>query len=246
MQTNCLTETQFMRYLNDEVTSIEARQIDRHLAHCALCSDAIEGAMSVQPTDFQHTTHQLDNKFKTTPVMREKTLQLFTQPSRKMLWGIAASFALVVTAASAYYYSSSSNKEAVATVITTPTASDSITTTETTPTVNTPIATPTTTIATPIVAPNSTTFVPAPSAITRDTVKANPTTSTAVVTVGAAKPGSAIVTTSPVATSADMAVAETKKETVSQESKDKNTTKVSDDITQRPDPTGSYQGASNS
>ncbi len=250
MQTNCLTESQFMRYLNDEVTPNEARLMDRHLATCALCSDAIEGAMSVQASDFQHTTHQLDNKFKTTPVMREKTLQFLTQPSRKMLWGIAASFALVATAATAYYYSSSNNAATVANVTTTPTATDALTTTETTlPTTTTTTTVPTTTIATPLIAPNGATILPAPSAITKDSITKvtsalNPTavvttTGTAVVTTTAkAQP------TTPATPSADMAVAETKKE-MEQVAKDKNTVNLNEEIAQRPDPTGNYQGATN-
>ncbi len=42
---NCLTQDQILRYLRDKTSPEEIRAIDRHLAHCALCSDAIEGAM---------------------------------------------------------------------------------------------------------------------------------------------------------------------------------------------------------
>ncbi len=247
MQTNCLTETQFMRYLNDEVNAIEARQIDRHLASCALCSDAMEGAMSVQPSDFQHTTLNLDNNFKTTPVMREKTLQFLTQPSRKLFWGIAASFALIATATTAYYSSSYQDAQTVADISTIPTASDALTTTETT----LPVTTTNTAAApiTPIATPNGTTILPAPSAITRDSIKATTTVpTTTVVTTGATKQpdaGTAIVPTSPAAPTPSIAVAEAKKETTLQESKDKYMEKPQE-VTTRADPTGSYQGASNS
>jgi TolA-binding protein len=46
----CLAETQMLKYIEGTMTRDEERIVDKHIAACDLCSDAIEGAMSL-PTE---------------------------------------------------------------------------------------------------------------------------------------------------------------------------------------------------
>jgi TolA-binding protein len=249
MQTNCLTEAQLMRYLNDEVTASEARQIDRHLAHCALCSDAMEGALSVESTNFKHTTLNLDTHFKQSPIMREKTLQFLAQPSRRLLWGVAASFALVASAVTAYFYSSGTKNAQATSQIAQSIRPDS--TTVANPIVTTETANPTTALTT-IVNPKATTTtvttLPAPSATAKDstTQKAQvvPSTSTVASAEGKNITPTAAVVPAPAPSTEITAIDSYKKGAKDKEEK-KEVAKVEENAVQRADPTANYQGASN-
>jgi hypothetical protein len=49
----CLTEEQLLRYAEGAMTRGEERAVDRHIASCDMCSDAVEGAMMLPVPDFK-------------------------------------------------------------------------------------------------------------------------------------------------------------------------------------------------
>ncbi|HVB04558.1 MAG TPA: zf-HC2 domain-containing protein [Chitinophagaceae bacterium] len=46
----CLNSQELINYLSGELSDTAKRRIELHLAGCALCSDALEGLASVQPS----------------------------------------------------------------------------------------------------------------------------------------------------------------------------------------------------
>ncbi|MBL7813868.1 MAG: hypothetical protein JNL70_02595 [Saprospiraceae bacterium] len=108
----CLTEVQLLRYLHDECSVAEEKAIDRHLTHCPMCSDALEGAMSLNAARLERSLKHLDTKINEeyspkTPIIDEKKpIQATTEPtmtvvqggkSRRWLWA-AAGIAALATA----------------------------------------------------------------------------------------------------------------------------------------------------
>ena len=62
---NCLSEAQLLQYLRDECSSAEEKAIDRHLTHCPMCSDALEGAMLLNSARLERSLGRLDVKIET-------------------------------------------------------------------------------------------------------------------------------------------------------------------------------------
>ncbi|NJN33968.1 MAG: hypothetical protein HC817_06700 [Saprospiraceae bacterium] len=57
-----LTEEDIRQYVQDEMPRNEVRRVDAHLEECLLCSDALEGVMSLQVVDFEQIMTSLDDK----------------------------------------------------------------------------------------------------------------------------------------------------------------------------------------
>jgi hypothetical protein len=62
---DCLSQDQLSRYVQDECRLEEMRWIDRHLLNCPMCSDAVEGAMLSDMTDFQSVMSRVEAKIDT-------------------------------------------------------------------------------------------------------------------------------------------------------------------------------------
>ena len=62
---NCLTEAQLLQYLGDECSSAEEKAVDRHLTHCPMCSDALEGTMLLNSARLERSLGRLDVKIET-------------------------------------------------------------------------------------------------------------------------------------------------------------------------------------
>lgn len=102
---NCLTEVQLLRYLHDECRTDEVRAIDRHLTHCPMCSDALEGVMLLGKGRLERSLKHLDAQIntgfssKTTIFELEKPVMTVVKKPKSRLWlWAAASVAIVVTA----------------------------------------------------------------------------------------------------------------------------------------------------
>ena len=102
---NCLTEAQLTRYLRDECSADEVRAIDRHLTHCPMCSDALEGAILLSAPRLERSLKHLDTKIsmefsEKTPIVdaQKPVMTVVKSPKRYgWLWA-AASIAVLVTA----------------------------------------------------------------------------------------------------------------------------------------------------
>ncbi len=101
---NCLTQEQILRYLRDETLPDETRAIDRHIGHCPMCSDAIEGAMMLDSKDLEKAF--LQSKAYILEKTNEKNLQktalkVVRTPNRYLRYALsaAASLAVLVVAA---------------------------------------------------------------------------------------------------------------------------------------------------
>jgi hypothetical protein len=58
----CLTEEQLLRYAEGVMTRDEERAVDRHIASCDMCSDAVEGAMMIPVQDFKKHSASIGDK----------------------------------------------------------------------------------------------------------------------------------------------------------------------------------------
>jgi anti-sigma factor RsiW len=58
----CLTEEQLLRYAEGAITRDEERAIDRHIATCDMCSDAVEGAMMISAEAFKKHSASIGDK----------------------------------------------------------------------------------------------------------------------------------------------------------------------------------------
>jgi hypothetical protein len=58
----CLTEEQLFRYAEGVMTRDEERVVDRHIASCDMCSDAVEGAMMIPVQDFKKHSASIGKK----------------------------------------------------------------------------------------------------------------------------------------------------------------------------------------
>lgn len=93
---NCLTEVQLLRYLHDECSADEVRAIDRHLTHCPMCSDALEGAMLLNTARLERSLKHLDTKITTqfsdkTPFIEaEKPVMTVVKSPKRRGWLLAA------------------------------------------------------------------------------------------------------------------------------------------------------------
>jgi anti-sigma factor RsiW len=61
----CLTEEQLLRYAEGAMTRDEERAVDRHIATCDMCSDAVEGAMMISIQDFKKHSAGIGEKIDT-------------------------------------------------------------------------------------------------------------------------------------------------------------------------------------
>ncbi len=102
---NCLTEVQLLRYLHDECTPVEEKAIDRHLTHCPMCSDALEGAMLLNKGRLERSLAHLNTKItteyadKTPIVVTDKPVMTVVKSPKKRGWlWAAAGVAAVATA----------------------------------------------------------------------------------------------------------------------------------------------------
>jgi hypothetical protein len=58
----CLTEEQLLRYAEGAMTRGEERAVDRHIASCDMCSDAVEGAMMLPVQEFKKHSASIGDK----------------------------------------------------------------------------------------------------------------------------------------------------------------------------------------
>lgn len=58
----CLTEEQLLRYAEGVMIRDEERAVDRHIASCDMCSDAVEGAMMISVPDFKKHSASIGEK----------------------------------------------------------------------------------------------------------------------------------------------------------------------------------------
>jgi TolA-binding protein len=105
---DCLSQDQLSRYVQDECRLEEMRWIDRHLLNCPMCSDAVEGAMLSDVTDFQSVMSRveakIDTKVQTNWVTQVETPPLtIVKPNRFLIgqrplkWAAAAGLMGVMT-----------------------------------------------------------------------------------------------------------------------------------------------------
>ena len=99
--TRCLTHDEIMCYLQDDCLPADVRAIDRHLLHCPMCSDAVEGLMSVGDSAvLVHTmTERLSAKIadqivSKPPVLR--VLEVVKRPFWRREWVAAAGILLLI------------------------------------------------------------------------------------------------------------------------------------------------------
>ncbi len=112
---NCLTEAQLLQYLRDECLPQEEKAIDRHLTHCPMCSDALEGAMLLNVPRLERSLAHLDAKIDTRfsdkkhiekdgviatekahTIDNQPIMTVVKKPARRWLWAAAGVAALAV------------------------------------------------------------------------------------------------------------------------------------------------------
>lgn len=103
---SCLTQEQILRYIHDECQPSEMKAIDKHLTHCPMCSDAIEGAMLLDGEALESSFAHIKDLIKeeTQNILTEKPTELTVihkKPRRflRSLLAIAASLTALVVAA---------------------------------------------------------------------------------------------------------------------------------------------------
>lgn len=107
---SCLTQEQILRYLNDECQPSEVKAIDKHLTHCPMCSDAIEGAMLLDGKSLESSFAHIQTFIKEETLLKVQNistespteLTVVHKKSRRFLrtlLAIAASFTALVVAA---------------------------------------------------------------------------------------------------------------------------------------------------
>jgi len=94
-----------LKYINGELSGLERNQIERHLSTCEMCSDELEGLLSMQnPRSIDEVVRELNRKIDT-KIDEEKTV--------KSIWPtiikVAASFALLIGISSLIYFTAFRN-----------------------------------------------------------------------------------------------------------------------------------------
>ena len=113
---NCLTQDQMLRYLRDETSAQDTRAIDRHLAQCPLCTDALEGAMQL-PTEqltqaFSNIDTKISKRIETLTTIETMPLKVVSRnPTRYWFMAAAASVALLIVSG-IWYFNFKENKSA--------------------------------------------------------------------------------------------------------------------------------------
>ena len=94
-----------LRYLRDGCTREEAQLVDAHLANCPLCSDAMEGAMSLPMVDLERHLASLDAKIveKYPSVLKEKTVLKPVRTRRIGRWLMAAAASIALFLAGGFW-----------------------------------------------------------------------------------------------------------------------------------------------
>ncbi len=96
----CITEERLLQYMQGSLEARQQHQIEMHLLHCELCSDALEGL------------HLLKNKDKTTEIVTALKHQVnehlrqrkVLQPVFMKWWQIAAVFTILFLGAGSYFF----------------------------------------------------------------------------------------------------------------------------------------------
>lgn len=126
---NCLTEAQLLQYLSDECSSAEEKAIDRHLTHCPLCSDALEGAMLLNSSRLERSLGRLDVKIETrfsdkkhieqkAAIIEEEPIMTVVKSPRKWGWLWAAASVVVLAGASLWFFTKPMNYDVASPVVT--------------------------------------------------------------------------------------------------------------------------------
>lgn len=136
---NCLTEAQLLQYLSDECSSAEEKAIDRHLTHCPLCSDALEGAMLLNSSRLERSLGRLDVKIETrfsdkkhveqkAAIIEEEPIMTVVKSPRKWGWLWAAASVVVLAAAGLWFFTKPMDYEVASPIVvnTQPTTLDSL------------------------------------------------------------------------------------------------------------------------
>lgn len=114
---NCLTPDQILRYLQDESSPLEMRGVDSHLQQCPMCSDAVEGAMTLPTAELTQAFSRIQTKIsdKSALLTVEKRGMRVVHRSEKRYWlmGTAASVALLVVAGFWFFQSKKETSQAV-------------------------------------------------------------------------------------------------------------------------------------
>jgi hypothetical protein len=98
--TGCLSESQLISYLKNELTPAQNREIELHITDCELCSDALEGLRLIKNKD--HTTEiVIDLKHK---INKKLTAKVKTMPIASHWLQIAAIFMVLFAGIGAYLY----------------------------------------------------------------------------------------------------------------------------------------------
>lgn len=114
---NCLTPDQILRYLQDETSPVDMRGIDRHLAQCPFCSDAVEGAMTLPKAELTQVFSRIQTKISDNSALLtvERPVMRVVHRSAKRYWlmGAAASGALLVIAGFWFFQNKNEASQAV-------------------------------------------------------------------------------------------------------------------------------------
>jgi TolA-binding protein len=114
-----LTQDQLLRYVEDDCSRTEMREIDRHLTTCALCSDAVEGLMLLpEPSvTLDNLNKRIDAQVweKTTEKTTEKpftepVLTVVKNPFWQQRWAAAAAV-LLLASSSIWIYKNTQQPE---------------------------------------------------------------------------------------------------------------------------------------
>ena len=102
----CLTQDQILRYLRDECQASEIKAIDKHLTHCPMCSDALEGAMMMDDksleSSFAHVEAYISEK--TNEILLDKTpLKVVRTPTRYLRTALMAAASVAALAAASIW-----------------------------------------------------------------------------------------------------------------------------------------------
>ncbi len=101
-----LTEEDIRQYVQDEMPRADVRRVDAHLEECPLCSDAIEGAMTLQAADFEQVMASLENKIEAKYIPQPYQIHAV---KRFSVWRWASAAAILVASGVGLWFFSQSN-----------------------------------------------------------------------------------------------------------------------------------------
>ena len=114
-----ISQENLLRYVEDDCSRLEMREIDRHLATCPMCSDAVEGLMLLSEPSIAiaHLNKRIDDKI--AEKINEKTVEIpFEQPILTVIkrpfwqqrWAAAAAV-LLLASGSIWLFKNTQNAE---------------------------------------------------------------------------------------------------------------------------------------